>query len=139
MVRPPLTVLTLPRLRRRNNRALFFVMLSASFPVRLRSVVVTISVRVLDGFCRAMMVLPEGYEVVAARIACRSSSRRERFWFAVVVVETVPAGDPLIDPAALRFASAFAFASAARFASASACWRLRIVERTSGFAWHAMS
>ena len=54
MVRPPETVLILPRFFRRFRSALFFEMLSASFPVRLRRVVVTISVIVDDGFTSAI-------------------------------------------------------------------------------------
>src|ERR1700748_1195316 len=45
MVRPPSTVLMRPRCFMRYRIALFFVTLSASSPVRLRSVVVTISER----------------------------------------------------------------------------------------------
>jgi hypothetical protein len=55
MVRPPLTGLTLPFFFARFRYALFRLMLSASCPVRLRSVVVTISVIVVDGLMSAMV------------------------------------------------------------------------------------
>src|SRR5271167_3027663 len=54
MVRPPLKVLTLPRLLRRNSAALLRDILSASSPVRLRRVVVTISER----FGNAIVIAP---------------------------------------------------------------------------------
>src|SRR6202000_3381593 len=55
MVRPPETVLTFAFFFSRSRRALFLVTLSASLPVRLRRVVVTISVIAEEGLSSAMV------------------------------------------------------------------------------------